>query len=117
MEPGRKVKGEGCEEVELIPNIPLGYEGKFQFVEQGTLLGKEDTLVLYTDGITEALNEKQELFGPGRLERALRSSAGRKPLRSLLDSLLEILHGFIGKARQSDDVTVLMIQYKGQEKK
>jgi len=59
------------EELELIPNIPLGYEGKFQFVEQGTLLGKEDTLVLYTDGITEARNKKHEMMGMARWKDCL----------------------------------------------
>ena len=115
------LKADGTTSVlRLAAGFPLG---PFQqtradfYPEEHLQLEPGETLVLYTDGITEALNEKQELFGPGRLEQALKSSAGRKPLRSLLDSLLEILHGFIGKARQSDDVTVLMIQYKGQEKK
>lgn len=101
-----QVSGEGCEEVGLIPNIPLGYEGKFQFVEQGTLLGKEDTLVLYTDGITEARNKNHEMMGMARWKDCLNVlmpdclSAG---------ALMEGVKAFIGTAEQSDDITLMTI--------
>lgn len=104
--PPIKVNGERCEEVELIPNIPLGYEGKFQFVEQGTLLGKEDTLVLYTDGITEARNKNHEMMGMARWKDCLNVlmpdclSAG---------ALMEGVKAFIGEAEQSDDITLMTI--------
>jgi sigma-B regulation protein RsbU (phosphoserine phosphatase) len=104
--PPIKVNGERCEEVELIPNIPLGYEGKFQFVEQGTLLGKEDTLVLYTDGITEARNKNHEMMGMARWKDCLNVlmpdclSAG---------ALMEGVKAFIGTAEQSDDITLMTI--------
>ena len=94
------------EELELIPNIPLGYEGKFQFVEQGTLLGKEDTLVLYTDGITEARNKNHEMMGMARWKDCLNVlmpdclSAG---------ALMERVKAFIGTAEQSDDITLMTI--------
>ena len=107
--PPIKVNGERCEEVELIPNIPLGYEGKFQFVEQGTLLGKEDTLVLYTDGITEARNKNHEMMGMARWKDCLNVlmpdclSAG---------ALMEGVKAFIGTAEQSDDITLMTISKK-----
>lgn len=101
-----QVSGEGCEEVGLIPNIPLGYEGKFQFVEQGTLLETEDTLVLYTDGITEARNKNHEMMGMARWKDCLNVlmpdclSAG---------ALMEGVKAFIGTAEQSDDITLMTI--------
>ena len=111
--PPIKVKSEKLkvksEEVELIPNIPLGYEGKFQFVEQGTLLGKEDTLVLYTDGITEARNKNHEMMGMARWKDCLNVlmpdclSAG---------ALMEGVKAFIGTAEQSDDITLMTISKK-----
>jgi len=119
--PPIRLKADGRTSVLRLPaGFPLGPfpQAKPDFYpEEHLQLEPGETLVFYTDGVTEALNEKQDLFGPDRLERALSASAGRKPLRSLLDSLLEILYGFIGKARQSDDLTVLMIQYKGNGKK
>lgn len=107
--PPIKVNGERCEEVELIPNIPLGYEGKFQFVEQGTLLETEDTLVLYTDGITEARNKNHEMMGMARWKDCLNVlmpdclSAG---------ALMEGVKAFIGTAEQSDDITLMTISKK-----
>ena len=105
----------------LVLRLPAGFPlGPFQqekpdfYAEERLQLEPGETLVFYTDGVTEALNEKEELFGQGRLELALSAAAaGRKPLRKLLDSLLEILRDYIGKAKQSDDLTVLMVQYKG----
>jgi sigma-B regulation protein RsbU (phosphoserine phosphatase) len=102
-EPGRKVKSE---EIELIPNIPLGYEGKFQFVEQGTLLGKEDTLVLYTDGITEARNKNHEMMGMARWKDCLNVLM---PDCLSADALMEGVKAFIGEAEQSDDITLMTI--------
>ena len=47
----------------LTPNIPLGFDGRYSFVEQGCMLGEGDTLVLYTDGVTEARNSAREMLG------------------------------------------------------
>ncbi|MBR4662352.1 MAG: SpoIIE family protein phosphatase [Lentisphaeria bacterium] len=70
--------------------------------------------MLYTDGITEAMNADHEQFGSGRLQLALSAAApGKGPLRQTMDSLLNIVKEHVGDARQSDDLTVLMIQYKG----
>ncbi len=104
-----QVSGEGCEEVGLIPNIPLGYEGKFQFVEQGTLLGKEDTLVLYTDGITEARNKNHEMMGMARWKDCLNVLM---PDCLSADALMEGVKAFIGEAEQSDDITLMTISKK-----
>ncbi len=114
--PPIKVNGERCEEVELIPNIPLGYEGKFQFVEQGTLLGKEDTLVLYTDGITEARNKNHEMMGMARWKEMVMEGSGVQEFKSsrvqgeeMVERLMEGVKAFIGKAEQSDDITLMTI--------
>ena len=112
-----KDKGEGCEEVELIPNIPLGYEGKFQFVEQGILLGKEDTLVLYTDGITEARNKNHEMMGMARWKEEVESGkwkveSGEWRVES--GKLMEGVKAFIGEAEQSDDITLMTISKRSE---
>ena len=58
-----RVSGLQVTGLEMEPNIPLGFDGKYRFVEQGVLLGEGDSIVLYTDGITEARNEKREMLG------------------------------------------------------
>ena len=92
-------------EVAVTPNIPLGFEAKFRFVEQGMMLGQGDTLVLYTDGITEARNENREMLG---MERWKEMVGGGKILPNT-ESLLTKVKSFIGAAEQTDDITLLTI--------
>ena len=99
-----------CEEVELIPNIPLGYEGKFQFVEQGTLLGDGETLVLYTDGITEARNKEHEMMGMARWKEMVENVLMCKCENvKMCDGLMAEVKAFIGTAEQSDDITLMTL--------
>lgn len=95
----------GVKEVAVTPNIPLGFEAKFRFVEQGMMLGQGDTLVLYTDGITEARNENREMLG---MERWKEMAGGGKTLPNT-ESLLAEVKAFIGAAEQADDITLLTI--------
>ena len=116
-----QVSGEGCEEVGLIPNIPLGYEGKFQFVEQGTLLETEDTLVLYTDGITEARNKNHEMMGMARWKEMVMEGLGVQEFKSsrvqgeeMVERLMAGVKAFIGTAEQSDDITLMTISKRSE---
>ena len=62
--------------LQMEPNIPLGFDGKFKFTEQGCMLGEGETLVLYTDGVTEARNEKREMLGMERWSLAVERGYG-----------------------------------------
>lgn len=94
----------------LVPNIPLGFDGKFQFVEQSVLLSKGDSIVLYTDGITEARDEKQEMLGFERWSRIVESVKFKVERNSQVESLLTEVKAFIGKAEQTDDITLMTIR-------
>ena len=52
------------------PNLPLGYNPSFPYVEQGLFLEHDQLLLLYTDGVTEARNPARQLFGTQRLLQA-----------------------------------------------
>ena len=107
-----KVRGVEVRELEVVPNIPLGFDAKFRFAEQGVLLGEGDSIVLYTDGITEARNEKRRMLGfvpwskiivrVNRLEDERMSGFGER--------LLAEVKMFIGKAEQTDDITLMTIR-------
>ena len=98
----------GVETLQLVPNIPMGYEGTFRFVEQGTMLGKDELLVLYTDGITEARNEKHELLGMKRWIELVKNN--EQALRNGdLAAIDEAGMQFVGKAEQADDMTLMTI--------
>lgn len=67
-----------------------------------------DTLVLYTDGVTEAMNAKRELFGLNRLVQCVEENA-EQSVSDLLETVLGRLDGWM--ATQYDDITVLVIRY------
>ena len=98
-----KVKGErGERKVESLtiePNIPLGYDGRYCFVEQGCMLGEGDTLVLYTDGVTEARNSEREMLGLKRWSDIVAKN----------EDLPNAIKHFIGQADPTDDITLMTI--------
>ena len=93
------------EEITITPNLPLGYEATLQFAEQDIMLGQGDMLVLYTDGITEAVDEKNKMMGMEKWKEIVGQST---PLS--IESLLADVKAFIGAAEQTDDITLLTIR-------
>ncbi|RNC84498.1 MAG: hypothetical protein ED557_05830 [Balneola sp.] len=77
--------------------------------EETIELAKGDTLILYTDGITEAQNESEQFYGEDRLLNLLkRENAGSAAeLRKLI---IEDVRTFIGNARQYDDMTLVVLR-------
>ncbi|HET9224975.1 MAG TPA: PP2C family protein-serine/threonine phosphatase, partial [Roseiflexaceae bacterium] len=94
-------------EVELT-GLPLGVLGDSEYDEQSTMLRHGDTVVLYTDGVVEATNVEDEIFGYERLVQALRAAEGLKP-RALLAMLLHELRAW-GGTDQADDITMVILR-------
>lgn len=81
--------------------------------EEGEIkLGKDDTLILYTDGVTEAMNEQNEEFGNDRLLSVVKNN-GTLDVQGFNKLLIEEVQLFAGTAPQSDDITVLTLKYLG----
>lgn len=68
-----------------------------------------DLLVFYTDGVTEAMNNRRELFGRERLWAALANQAGTSA-QQVLDAILAAVHGFVGDTPPSDDLTLFVVR-------
>ncbi len=68
-----------------------------------------DTLILYTDGITEAQNETEQFFGKQRLTRLVRANAEKSP-QKIQAAILEAVHEFAGDRLQFDDVTLMVVR-------
>jgi len=101
--------GDGSQEpmvksLPIEPNIPLGYNGTFRFVEQGTMLGEGETLVLYTDGVTEARNSAREMLGMKRWTEIAKSQ------QPMAEGLLGEVKTFIGSSEPTDDITLMTIR-------
>jgi serine phosphatase RsbU (regulator of sigma subunit) len=67
-----------------------------------------DVIVLYTDGVTEAHNSQEELYGEQRLLQAAQSNIHR-PVPEIKEALLAEVHDFVGTARKSDDLTLMVM--------
>lgn len=76
----------------------------------------DDLLFLYTDGVTEATDQANELFGDARLLKALNKYEDRDP-RDVLENLKKELDLFVGDAPQFDDITMLCLRYRGEAMK
>ena len=70
-----------------------------------------DTLVLFTDGVTEAMDPDDQLFGVPRLKKVLTGQV-ECPLEHLQKCVLEAVENFTRGARQADDLTLLIVRYR-----
>ncbi|MCQ1538102.1 SpoIIE family protein phosphatase [Methanocalculus taiwanensis] len=77
-------------------------------------LHENDLLVLYTDGVTEAENENEELYGEERLEAVLKTIQN-KTAAAIISSIVEDISAFAGDHPQSDDITLLVMKTLGKE--
>lgn len=68
-----------------------------------------DTLVLYTDGVTEAMNRKNDEFGPDRLLATVQGGAGQ-PAEQVLAGVSQAVRTFVAGAPQADDLTLLVVK-------
>jgi hypothetical protein len=87
----------------ILPGEPCG-PGEPVKMEKG------DALLLYTDGVTEARGAGGELFGPERLESALKGTADQEP-EAILDGVRASVRAFTGGARHDDDITLVAVAY------
>ena len=85
-----------------------------RFREHSFELHPGDALFVYTDGVAEATDASNELFGTDRMLAALNREPDAEP-RRLLENVKEELDAFVGSAPQFDDITMLSMIYNGSE--
>ena len=95
------------------PHIPVGLFSDTKYNAQESYIHPNSTLFLYTDGLTEAKNIEHKQFRMERVEEALASCADKCP-QELLETVTEAVHGFVGNAEPSDDLTMMAIHYSPQ---
>lgn len=88
----------------------FGYETKSVRFEVG------DSLILYTDGITEAMNSKEELYSEERFEPFLKTMKSL-PSKEIVEHTMAEVKRFTTGASQSDDITLVVIRYLGEDPK
>ena len=100
----------GVSPLPVNANIPIGLFVDFKYELQETDIAPSTTIFLYTDGLTEAKNTMREQFAIRRVESALAGQVDVTP-EVLVESISSEVHRFVENAEQSDDLTMLAIQY------
>jgi sigma-B regulation protein RsbU (phosphoserine phosphatase) len=91
--------------------LPLGVMDKLALRSASVRLAPMDTLVLYTDGITEAMGPGKEMFGPHRLDEALTLCTGQPDC--VVDSVHAALYRHTGSRTRADDQTLVALHFHG----
>ena len=90
----------------MLPDIEYGYNS--------VTLAPGDTVVLYTDGVTEAINDVEEEFGMDRLQNVF-TDTPPGDAREANDAIFSAVSGFVGETPQFDDITCVTFRYRGSE--
>ena len=90
-------------------DLPLGIEPDAHFTCGAATMAPRDLLVIFTDGLIEAVNDADQEFGEPRLLDVLKSSDGAGA-QGTLKNLLSAVDAFVGQARQHDDLTCLLLR-------
>lgn len=104
-------------EFKLLPGrhgFVLGGLSEIKYKNNTLKLEKGDCVFLYTDGVTEAVNGKKELFSALGMLDALNSSPDTSP-KDLIENVRKEINTFAGKAPQFDDMTMLCMRFFGKE--
>ena len=106
------LKQDGSTEVLPMPqDLLLGAIEGLEYHSMQMKLEPGETLVMFTDGVNEAMNIEYEEFGDDRLEASLRKCAGLD-CQHIIDTVKADVAEFVGEAEQSDDITLFALKRK-----
>ena len=93
------------------PNLMLAGMNGLPYTTHTTRLAKDDQLFIYTDGVTEATNIYNELYGENRLLTVMKAGIGKNP-RDVISIVRNDINSFVQEAPQFDDITMLEMAFK-----
>ena len=96
--------------LECDSNIVLGAFDNFDYKIHKMQLNKGDTLCLYTDGVTEAVNSEEKMYGEERLLEKI-NEIGSEDIKSMALNIKNDVIKYMGQKEQSDDLTLLIFKY------
>ena len=94
-------------------SCPLGLIPEAQYAVARVQLEPGDTIVLFSDGVTEAMDPEDKLYGGPRLKECLSGHCADNTLEQLQKRVLESVEDFTRGATQADDLTLLVVHYGG----
>ena len=89
--------------------FPVGITTEGGYLEGRVMLHPGDVLVIYSDGVTESVNEAEDEFGEARLIEVVQRNRGRTAA-GLRDRIDEALQKFVGRAKSVDDLTLVILK-------
>lgn len=112
--PALKKKDGSFELIKSDHGLPVGAMPGSKYKEYELQLEPDSKLFLYTDGVAEAANSENELYGTDRMIEALRESENANP-KEILEAVDRSLEAFVKDAPQVDDVTMLCLHFNGEK--
>ena len=106
---------QGIGYMECIPNLPIGIETEWKYVPQETIIDPQTLIFLYTDGLTEAEDIRHNQFQENHIIEVA-ELAERHP-KAFVETMKKAVNQFVGTAVQSDDLTMVCIQYTHEHQK
>jgi sigma-B regulation protein RsbU (phosphoserine phosphatase) len=98
--------------LEGTQSMALGVDESVQFISKTITISKSAQLFAFTDGVTEAINRKDDLYTDHRLVTCLSSRQDTDP-KPLISAVLDDVIAFADGADQADDITMLSVKLKG----
>ncbi|MBO7553399.1 MAG: serine/threonine-protein phosphatase, partial [Bacteroidaceae bacterium] len=95
-------------------NIPIGLMADWEYTCQEVDIDAGTTIFLYTDGLNEAEDKDQKQFSEERMLTVANTLLEKRQYRpeEFIAHMSDAVHAFIGDAEQSDDLTMLAVQYQ-----
>ena len=91
-----------------LPGLPLGIDDEIEYDEKSMVIPEGTSVVLYTDGIVEAMTADGDMFGEERLRATIAAHAAANP-KNLVQHIIDAVVDFTAGAPQSDDLTVVVL--------
>ncbi len=93
-------------------SMPVGTMEGLRFKQHEFCLNPGDSIFVYTDGVAEATNAENELYGTERMLDALNKEPDAQP-EQVLTNVMDDIHSFVDEAEQFDDITMMSFRYQG----
>jgi phosphoserine phosphatase RsbU/P len=105
------IRKEHVSELYTTGSFPVGLVPEAEYASREVNLEMDDTLVLFSDGVTEATDSAQQLYGDSRLQEVL-ATQHAAPIDRLQKAILDSVDTFANGASQADDITLLLVRYR-----
>ena len=112
--PYLKDKNATVSELAFTGGMALGIDDSVYYEEKQLQLKPQDCLLVFTDGISEAMNASDDLYGESRVESCFKEEAA-ETANDYRDALIASVDNFVSGAEQNDDISLLVFKWQGKE--